>query len=204
MAVVHGFRRFSIVRCSKTQELVFRGQMGMHVHSNPAPSAVCRNPGSVGMWMTPAAVARNAALTREEREHPEYETPRFDCSCGFYGYRTYNAASADSWGGFRDFLAHVTCMGEVVLHEEGFRTKRYQIDYILRPPSMEEELSIWTLADSPGYYTPSERLPVGQALAQVLDKLAVPMWEKEDPRGCAICQSVNGWHKPEDVVEKVG
>src|SRR5574341_1989147 len=165
----------------------------MHAHHNPSVPAACRGGGRTGMWQTPQAKANAWGPT-----HPDEESPRFDCTCGFYGYRTYNAAMVD--GQFGDFLAHVTCIEKGVLHEEGFRAQRYRVDYILAPLDWDKDTYIWT-PGTPALYgmAGAEVMPVSQAVEPIAHMLQVDILDRADPRGCHICQVINGWRAPEDA-----
>lgn len=73
---VHGWRWYTIVRCTRTEELTLRGTYGMHVHTNPSPHAACRG-ANYAMWMTPEAKER----VQIGEKHDPLDAPLFDCSC---------------------------------------------------------------------------------------------------------------------------
>lgn len=194
----------SIVRCPKTHDLTLKGQFGMHQHKNPTESSVCRGGGGTGMWQTPAAKTRHTSLRHDDREHGPETCPRYDCTCGFYGYRTWLALAKSTGMALRyhPFLFHVTCIGEVILHEEGFRTQRYRIDYALTPPFPDENVGIWsftppTTASPVPYYHMAEQITQMEALGDIAKTLGFPILDRDSSLGCLECQIVNGWVEPE-------
>lgn len=197
---IHGWRKLVIVKCSKTDKLVLKGMAGMHQHTNPSERAECRNLGATGMWMTPEAKRRKTA----GKTHKDAVVPRFDCTCGYYGYRTFEAAVRDGvTNQFSPyFFFHVSCIERVIIHEEGFRAERYHIDYALRPDTPQLEMPVWALVDlqySVPYFHGKSTVTMGTALETVSNELGFPILAKDDPRGCRECQVVNGWVDPEYV-----
>lgn len=205
-AHVHGWRRYTVVRCSKVEEgqLVLRGSYGKHVHENPAPHAECRG-FAPGMWMTPGAQTQQTKPV-EERRHDSLEAPMFECTCGYYGYRTLQAVVRD--GGMRgaEVVAHVTAIEKVILHQEGFRAQMYHLDYLLAPEDPEQEMTVLTGVPSAAgaYYWPQgDYIKVGVVLEEIAARLGVSILAKDDLAGCPSCLEVNGLRRPEEISDKM-
>lgn len=203
MTAVHGWRRFTIGRCSRLAELCLIGQYGMHVHQNPSPNAECRGAFSAGMWPTSAMQA--AKQDDSHRRHPANEAPRFDCTCGFYLYRTFEAMALPTPNN-REIIAHVTAIDHTVLHQEGARAQRYRIDYVLSKTEGELDSSYYiygrdTLDDWYSTVENVESMSTRVALDSVLQGLSVPILDRVHPDGCRTCQIVNFWVDPAGVAD---
>ena len=194
MSTVHGWRRFTVVRCNRTGEHVLKGQLGQHQHTNPSEDARCRG-GTTGMWLTEEAKAR-LGKPLEERVHSDGDCPLFDCSCGYYGFRTYEGLLSGGHGyGIWKIVGHVTCLGPVILHTEGFRARKYLLDYILAPDDLKEDMTVWQTG-GPNTSPLSETMPIGVAIDLALHTIgSVPILDKLDRQGCRTCIEVN-WPRP--------
>jgi len=91
----------------------------MHLHSAESPQAVCRG----------FNFASAPWVKEEAEDHKEWEVPHLKCSCGYRGTFTIPSDIENKC------LAHVTALGETWIHDEGFRTAKYFVNFFLKPPS---------------------------------------------------------------------
>jgi hypothetical protein len=161
---IHGWRVYRVRTCNRTQELVLVGQYQMHVHSADSPRAVCRGFNAGAAWIREDL---------DDHTHGDWDTPAWNCSCGYYAWRAFPQEPNKV-----TFLAHVTALGETIIHEEGWRTAHYIIDYLLQPT--EPALSIDYKAVPPEEVNTTMRY-----IAQSLD---VPMLRYSDAEGCVKCR----------------
>jgi hypothetical protein len=211
MSEVHGWRFFTFKRCSKLDDaVVLSGQFGMHVHQVVAPRARCKGFRG-GMWLTEGAKARG---TSGPSNHNPDECPEFDCSCGYYGYRVYEGAD-NGKGPLLAVIGHVTAIGKVILHEEGFRAESYRLDFLVEPRSPNLKVPLWlTSASSPTQETvvvsgdPRGGNPqyatlanLGELQETIAAYLQVPSLPRDSLEGCRLCVVANGWKTQEEMDE---
>ena len=215
-ATVHGWRVFNVKRCNSHEgEVIIAGLYGKHVHSRHMGRARCRSGGraTYAMWITEEA-EKNRKLKKEEVEpHDLDDCPHFDCTCGYYFYRLYDLAVGDNGSMTSQVLAHVTCIGETVLHTEGGRTSRYQVDYIL-PPKPDSDLLLVQLPDDVPkkddtepdlwhlqMFGPMTTVKMGPAVEGIAQGLGVPILERDDLSGCQDCLLANAWRSQAEIDE---
>lgn len=213
MAFLHGFRVFTFVRCSRTKEIALAGQAGMHLHSSMQKPAECRGI-SGAMWMT--ETARDRLANRDKKRGPrvphETPSPDYDCSCGSYFFRTFQ----DAWISEVNAYAHVTCLGRTMLHQNGGRTEKYTVDYLIAPEREGAKVYVYGLDPKhlPPAYAPvvyggwgmwgaAEERDQREVLEEVGLSLGVPVLAREDLSGCPMCLTVNGWREPEEITDKM-
>lgn len=199
MAFIHGWRHYTIGRCTRTDELCLIGAAGKHVHSSHSPHAECLG-FSQAMWMTPGAQALTSLTSDERPRHEPLLAPVFECTCGYYGYRTWKALKKDH-PGEGTTVGHVTAIEDTVLHTEGFRAQMYLLDYLVEPQHWERKIDIFSRRGQPGpYYGVLVEILVHRvALEEIAERLGVPILKHDDLTGCPDCLVVNGWRTEAEV-----
>ena len=223
--VVHGFRQLSIHRCKSTQQPVLVGAMGGHQHKALSAHASCQG-ASWALWMSDEVAER----VKEKTTHTE-PAPSQDCTCAFYIHRTYQGAHRDDAAFFygammlgsfilqRPIIAHVTAIGECVIHTEGARVQRYMIDYFVRPkdaellcgtpeslsflsngypdaceePTAEIEGSLYDLLDE----KPAEQIEI--LLTYFSELFSKPVLDPSSLEGCPHCLIASKLRDPKEV-----
>jgi len=164
-AEVHGWRAYTLAACSKLDSRpVLVGAYGMHVHSKDSPKAECRG----------FNFASAPWVTGEPEAHEEWEVPHLMCSCGYRGLLTMPEATEN-----RDYIAHVTALGNTWIHDEGFRTAKYTIDFFLKP----KFANIQVFDTKTGIA--SERFSdANLVLIELAKELEVPIYEENNCEQC--------------------
>jgi hypothetical protein len=119
--VVRGWRALHLGTCTRggNRRWVFKGIMGMHVHSAKSPLAEHY---STGIFNEPPI------------EHGQgVESLPKDCMCGYYGLFVPDEALIGVGWGRAIVWAQVLCLGPTWICDSGFRTMRYQIERIFWP-----------------------------------------------------------------------
>lgn len=156
---VHGWRAYSLKLCEREGGFVFAGQYGKHLHSIHSSAATCRGYNFAAASWT----------SEEPREHSDWEIPFNPCSCGFYGYTKLPSMT-------NVYLAHVTALGRTIIHQNGWRAAKYQLDYFLSPFFSEITFEGATLNSA-------------DVLEEVLGYIDIPtpVFEFGDPKACKRC-----------------
>jgi len=185
--VVHGWRRYGLGHCKSVNGTVLIGGHGMHCHGAMSKLAECAGYERWAMWA--------AEKTPEHLKggHPEIAPPHIDCTCGFY-YRIRILDEATRQGGI---WAHVTALGKVVIHVDeekpdltGGRMAAFVIDYFL--PGVGSLLSHQSGVSYNDEVCKS-------TLRRWADEWKVPIYEKDDLRGCLNCIEANNWLPEKEV-----
>jgi len=159
---IHGWRTYTLTLCSKkASEPILVGAYGMHVHTKDSPMAVCRG----------FNFASAPWVVDEPTPHEEWEVPHLECSCGYRGLFTIPPREAG-----KEFVAHVTALGETWIHDEGFRTAKYTIDFFLKPSF--EEIKIFNVA-------PERIGDASLMLTELANDLGVPIFEESNCEQCS-------------------
>lgn len=195
-ARVHGWRRYRVFTLPDSlQDAYLMGGTGVKLNSARPPAARCSGFTSFQDWVTDKV----RAMSQIERHPPSGRAPQNNCTCGYYLLSHWPDES--EWLAVPTIYAHVTCIGQTILHTEGARTAAYQVDYFIPPRVCQVPLGKTYLSHQ---YGPPEREMVDLVplMARAFKKLQVPMIPFYGDGACQECIEANKEAKREPSWEE--
>jgi hypothetical protein len=188
-STVHGWRLYHVKKA-----LVMGGELpilvGMRqvmISTAKPPAAVCLGFDPYAMW-----IAEETREMPSEERHPKgTSAPQLHCTCGVYGHRLWPENRPDPGNHTSQSLvfAHVTCLGPVVIHAEGWRAAAYVVDYIIPVRHVEEPFGKFILYKygPPAY----ENVWFDEVVRDIAKRLDVPLLPFDSPDACEECAEAN-------------